>query len=142
MKKKIISNLNFINSTLILILWSLSIILSFSLLSVFGWKINQPYDKEKEKKYRKTVDILCHLIISIWCLVGLINLVLYGPLYTLYYFAQNIIYIVLTLLTITIWLDRKYHTNKKYRNFVVVVSVWNTLVFLMAGAILMSSSCF
>lgn len=142
MKKKIISNLNFINSTLILILWSLSIILSFSLLSVFGWKINHPYDKEKEKKYRKTVDILCHLIICIWCLVGLINLVLYGPLYTLYYFAQNIIYIVLTLLTITIWLDRKYHTNKKYRNFVVVVSVWNTLVFLMAGAILMSSSCF
>ena len=88
------------------------------------------------------MDIMCHLIVCVWCLIGLINMVLYGPFYTVFYFAQNIIYIVLTLLTITIWLDRKYHNNKKYRNFVVVVSVWNTFVFMMTGAMLMSSSCF
>lgn len=143
MKKKIISTLDHLNNILVLILWGLSIILSFSLLSIFGWKINHPYDKEKEKQYRKHIDVVCHVILCIWCLIGLFNLVLYGPFYTLFYVVLNIIYIVLTLLTITIWLDRKYHTNQKYRNFVVVVSVWNTIVFLMAGVLLMSSSsCF
>lgn len=139
MKKKINSSLKFINNTLILILWGLSMTLTFYMLVIFGWKINHPYNKKKEQKYRKRIDIMCHIILSIWCLLGLINLNLYGPFFTIYYGAQNIVYIVLTLMTINIWLDRKYHNDKKSRNILVVISVWNIIMYPVSDLILMSS---
>jgi hypothetical protein len=131
MKKKIATKLYDINQLLLMALWGFSITLTFFLLSIFGWKINHPYNKKKERTYRKQIDMICHIIVCIWCLVGLSSLVLFGPFYTLFYSAQNIVYIVLTLMTMTIWLGRKYTTDQKSRNLIVVVSVWNLFVYIM-----------
>lgn len=141
MKKKInLHSLKHLNTILLFILWSLSIIMTFYMLTVFGWRINHPYNKEKEKKYRKRIDSICHVILCIWCLFALTNLVLYGPFYIIYYVTQNIIYIILTLLTTTIWLDRKYHTDNKYRNLLVVISLWNLSVYVITFLLWLSSS--
>lgn len=128
MKKKIISILT-VNHFLVLVLWALSVMLTIHLLYIFGWKINRPYNKKREKKYRKRLDVMCHVIVCVWCLMALINLYYYGPFYTVFYFAQNLVYFVLTFLTIQIWLKRQYHTDKCCRNFLVIVGVWNTLIY-------------
>ena len=69
-----------LNMTLPFILWSLSVLMTFYMISLFGWKPNQPYEKKDEHRYKKQIDIICYLTLSVWCLLALFNLVLYGPL--------------------------------------------------------------
>lgn len=145
MKKKIVSNttlkvLRYLSTILLVILWGLSITMTFYLLTIFGWKFNHPYRKDKEKTYRKKLDILYHAIIAIWCLLSMINLILYGPFLTLYYFAQNIVYIVLTFVIMKIWLNRDYHNHQSSRNLLILVSLWNSIMYVITALLIFSTN--
>lgn len=120
-----------LSTVLLALLWGLSIALYLHFFAVFGNKINRGYDKKKEKTYKKRIDTLCYSILSVWCLIILVNLFMYGPLLAFYYCAQNIVYIVLTLTIISLWLDRDYRDHKNVRNFMVVFTLWNLIMYFV-----------
>lgn len=117
------------NRSLLMILWVLSFTVSVYIPLSFGWKLNHAYDRKKEQKYKKQIDTLCYLILSVWCLFILINLYLYGPWMIILYALHHIIYLTLTIIMINLWLNRSYRHNRHARNFLIVISIWNLLVY-------------
>lgn len=140
MKKKTITihHVIYMNTTLVLFLWILSITLASMLLSLFGWRINRSYSKHKEYRIKKGIDIVCKSIIAIWCWLAIVNIVSFGPLFVLSHILENIFYVVFTTLLIVFWLKRSYRKNKHSRNFMIILSVWNILIYCLSVVYLMA----
>jgi hypothetical protein len=139
MKKKILGAHPVICANMILVftLWILSFALATMLLDLFGWKLNRSYSKQKEYRNKKKIDFICKSIITIWFLMAIVNIVSFGPLFVVYHILQNIFYVVFTLLLIVFWLKRSYRQNKGARNFMIVVSVWNILIYFLFACYLL-----
>lgn len=142
MKKKIhvptIQHVIYMNIILVISLWALSIILTVMLLNLFGWKVNRSYSKQKEYRYKKKIDIVCKTIVVIWCWMAIVNIISFGPLFVFYQVLKNSFYIIFTVLLIMIWLKRSYRKQKSARNFIVIFSIWNMLMYFIFGIHLLS----
>lgn len=133
MKKKqsSVGFLGGVNILIVAVLWVVSAVLSVYLLIAVGGKLNRPIDKNHEKKYKHTIDILCYIVIATWCVALMINGFYNGPMFVAWHAYKNMMYIALTIATMVIWFKRSYLHNKHARNFLVVVSWWYLILYAL-----------
>ena len=106
--------------------------LCISFISLFGPKINQPYDEKKETHtIVKMIDSLCYIVIL--CLF--LNLILtlstvdtkFNGQQVLEIYLQTIINLVIMyapfIAFVSVWLNRRYKKHTSARNYLIVASI-------------------